>query len=84
MKRIIYKYSVNNTHPIELSVDSKFLFFAVQDNVHTAWFQVGIHPTLTKRFFKVFGTGEELPHGATHLGTTIEGQYVWHLYEMYE
>jgi len=31
--------------------------------------------------FEVFGTGHHIPVGALHIGTAIEGAYVWHLYQ---
>ena len=34
------------------------------------------------RMFAIFGTGFEIPSSATHLGTFIQGGFVWHVYEL--
>lgn len=34
------------------------------------------------RTFRVIGTGWDVPDGAVHCGTAIQGYYVWHLMEM--
>jgi hypothetical protein len=37
-----------------------------------------------QRAFQVFGTGQEIPADAVHVGTTIApgGRFVWHLFEV--
>lgn len=34
------------------------------------------------RHFEVFGTGWDIPDDARHLGTVIQGKWVWHCYEV--
>ena len=31
-------------------------------------------------FVRIVGTGEPVPEGADHIGTYIEGPFVWHVY----
>ena len=33
---------------------------------------------------QAFGTGHVIPDGAEHLGSCIDGPFVWHLYDMSE
>lgn len=34
------------------------------------------------RAFRVFGTGQEIPADAVHVGSWIELPFVWHVYEV--
>lgn len=31
---------------------------------------------------QIFGTGHDLPEGAVHLASTLDGSLVWHLYQL--
>ncbi len=37
--------------------------------------------TAATRTVRVYGTGHEIPEASRHLGSTIAGPYVWHVYE---
>jgi hypothetical protein len=37
----------------------------------------------TRTFF-VLATGQSIPRDAVHRGTTLDGEFVWHLYEREE
>lgn len=34
-----------------------------------------------KVVFEIFGTGHHIPVGALHIGSVIDGGFVWHLYQ---
>lgn len=34
-----------------------------------------------KVVFEIFGTGHHIPVGALHIGSVIDGAFVWHLYQ---
>jgi hypothetical protein len=36
----------------------------------------------TRRTFTVIGTGHEIPHRGAHVGTVLDGAFVWHVYEV--
>lgn len=36
----------------------------------------------TLRAFRVFGTGQEVPPSAEHVGSWVEAPFVWHVYEV--
>jgi hypothetical protein len=61
--------------------DARFLHFAIQDGQAMAWFEVRTDSTKTERNIKIYGTGAEIPLNSTHLGTCLDGIFVWHLYE---
>lgn len=61
----------------------------IYHNVPTVWVEQWLpekgHEFRTEQVvFEVFGTGHEIPVGATHIGSVIEGMYVWHLYQTSE
>lgn len=38
-------------------------------------------PVHQVREFRIFGTGHDVPHRFEHVGSVIDGQYVWHVFE---
>ncbi len=34
-----------------------------------------------QRTFEVYGTGHDVPDAAVYVGTALQGQFVWHVYE---
>lgn len=45
------------------------------------WLEVDTEAPLTNRAFRVFGTGHPIPGDAFHVGSLVDGPYVWHIYE---
>ena len=39
-------------------------------------------PTVARKF-TIFGTGHTIPEGWEYVGTTLDGPFVWHLYEQF-
>lgn len=46
------------------------------------WAEVDPAAEQADRSFMLVGTGWDVPSGCRHLGTTIVGPFVWHLYEV--
>lgn len=47
------------------------------------WIEVEI-PVNTSQTLRIIGTGQDIPDGAQHLATALDGPYVWHLYQLKE
>ena len=41
-------------------------------------------PVTNLQTLQVIGTGQDIPDGAQHLATTLDGPFVWHLYRLGE
>lgn len=84
--RAVYRYEVpvdDEAHEIELSG----LIVHVASRVITVvdvWAESDREAPIV-RTFRVFATGQPLPHQAVHIGTVLAGRdgvLVWHLYEL--
>lgn len=77
--RNIHKYTLDfGISTVFLDSTGKFLHFGIQNHQPTIWIEEG-----ADRFpinLHIFPTGEEVPTGLKHLGTTTNGHFVWHLY----
>lgn len=94
--RMIWKYNIdlqeNMTPLIELPFGADILHIASQKpGTVSFWaeFDLENSKNLTSRHFQVFGTGQEIPkvlnnwslNDLRYIGTTLDGELVWHLYE---
>lgn len=50
--------------------------------VVNVWFEVNPAADRKLRTFVVHGTGHPIEEGDVHIGTTQDGEFVWHLYEV--
>jgi hypothetical protein len=48
----------------------------------TFWAEVSPDGPTVLRGFRVYGTGHTIAPGDEYVGTTFEGPFVWHLYEV--
>lgn len=81
-EKIVYKYKLfAQSNFLELVRGSKFLLFGVQGGVPTVWFEVPRSGAQERVLLKVMPTGESFNDDATHLGSTQDGMFVWHLYK---
>jgi hypothetical protein len=76
----VFKYEITD-EPLELPYGAMFLKVAMQNGKHTAWFEVNPEFATILRYFKVVGTGHDVPDGYYFLETYFEDPFVWHLYE---
>jgi hypothetical protein len=91
MKKV-YKYEVMITdrpQAVYVPVGAKIIHVGVQaradsNRVMVFWVEVDDDAQREPRYFAVFGTGAELPHGAEYVGTSQQPElmFVWHLYEV--
>lgn len=86
MVRTIWKYPLGQAlGSIALGLPSGAIVrhFAVQDGAYTIWAEVDPTALLTTRRFLILPTGGPIdePGRTAHLATTIDGPYVWHLFE---
>lgn len=94
MKRI-YKYHINfDRHQVlPLPQDAQFLHIDYQNNSLCLWFMIDSTKPTTLIKLEVIGTGWEIPDLPPlnnqpvirkHLGTVLQGQFVWHIFEWIE
>ena len=84
MKRV-YKYPVNrNAKKFSLILPMNFKFLRVQLQNETAffWAEVILDGLTVEYKFELFGTGQDIPDTAKHLGTYDDGPFVFHLFQM--
>lgn len=70
-------------HGHGLPIGAKIVHFAMQHGMPTIWYEFdenNRHGT-QMRIFQVVGTGQPVAQHLQHRGTTIDGTFVWHLYE---
>jgi hypothetical protein len=79
--KTIFKFPITG-RPILMALNARFLHFDMQNGQATAWFEVRTDSTKEERSLTIFGTGHEVPDNAAHLGTCMDGQFVWHLYDL--
>lgn len=79
--RKVFKYPVSEGIAI-MPAGSKFVHFAMQNGEFMAWFEVDEEFPMVQRKIRIFGTGVAIPQFAKHLGTVLDGGFVWHLYEL--
>ncbi len=94
--RTIWKYTLNLQEStdaiIEMPFGAKIVHVASQQSGRVSfWVEYDIEnrKDLIVRHFQVFGTGQEISaalnnwslNDLQHIGTTLDGDLVWHLYE---
>ena len=82
MSRVVYKYRVDGfVNYYTVPAPAKPLFFALQGGTPYVWVE---HPINSEEavelIFVTVGTGHVIPEGAEHIGSLIDGAFVWHLY----
>ncbi len=87
MKRV-FKYQIpvqDAPTRLELPVGATIVDVGVQHAGKIClWAEVPILTSeqTTRRYFAIVGTGHDVPHRGTHVGTVHNGPYVWHVYEV--
>lgn len=68
---------------IPMPMGADIVHFDVVDDVPTIWAVLNPHNIIQEmREFTLYGTGVDIPDHAEHVGTWIDGQCVWHLFEV--
>ena len=83
--KAIWKFEVpfGNTKPTSIPACARIVHVAMQFSQSiTFWAEVDLAVTTTvERHFRIVGTGHTFPAG-THIGTVMDGRYVWHLIDI--
>jgi len=84
--RTIYKYPIGDASVLTLELDDpKVVLVAPQgdSSFPIVWVEHGLGDPDTKLTLVVHGTGHLIDEG-THVGSTVSGPFVWHVYELRE
>lgn len=85
--RVVYKFKLEEAgkdFTLSIPEGAKFLHAEMQGNFPQAWFEVDTANKPENKYFRLFGTGEEI---VTKFGKWIhhtsfqDGSFVWHLYQ---
>lgn len=87
--RQVHKYNISLMQPAVLPIPASatIVLVAVQRDVFRIWFEVSTEdPVVNPRTFAIFATGQDLPVQAQHVHSVItqSGEFVWHVYELYQ
>lgn len=82
--RTIWKYEVGlgEINTLVMPEDAELLRFDMQNGAMCLWAVVDDANQRESRRFRVAGTGFELRDLDRYVGTTQDGQFVWHLFEV--
>lgn len=80
----IYKYPLRFAQDILAltHVGARPVKFSMQNGRPTMWAEVDTSLPFENRVFAIFGTGHEIPSSASYIDTCLDGEFVWHLYEL--
>ncbi|WP_299078016.1 hypothetical protein [uncultured Paraglaciecola sp.] len=84
--KTIYKYTLERTDWQEVAIpdDARVLSVMVQGGEICVWAEVDTENELRNWGFWVVGTGNPIPENCTnngnHIGSVIDGPFVWHIY----
>jgi hypothetical protein len=89
MERRVLKYplkeaSIDQYVVVEMPAKAKIILVGHQDHVPTVWAEVDRRseiPGMTNRLFRVYGTGQPVSDYDIPVGSYIDGDFVWHVYE---
>lgn len=83
MSRTIHKHEIKDAFALQLPAGWKPLMVAMQGSTPRLWVELDTDDEeLWEHHFQVFGTGHDLPGFGSHIGSWIDGPYVWHLYQL--
>lgn len=85
MTYCIWKYKIPKLGEFTLDIPSGSvpLHVAVQHEEPCMWWRVNAAAPLQTRFFQVVGTGHGFDAGKReYIGTWLDGNFVWHLWEV--
>lgn len=90
MQRRPLRYELPVNDNAHLLPAGKILHFTEHRNtqfgaVHRVevWVEVTVDGAATQHV-QIIGTGHQIPDGAEHLASCLDGRYVWHLYRLKE
>lgn len=85
--RVIYKYTLDITDKQfievhkEAGTECQILYVGLDPNgVPCLWMELTKGTYVEKHEILILGTGMRVPGTAHHLGSFVQGQFVWHVY----
>lgn len=82
--KTIYKYRIDGVKHLELPEGAKVIHAAMQNNSPHIWVEYPVFvdsDDFEERRFTCYGTGFEVPDSSIHIGSMIDEDFVWHIYE---
>ncbi len=79
--RTINKFPIRAA--IEMPMGAKIIKVDTQGEQGMFWAEVDTDNFYETRYFDVIGTGWEVPEGLPYVGTYLQGEFVWHIYERF-
>ena len=82
--KTIYKYKLDGgrTTTLELPELARVIHCAIQGDEYCIWVRVDTDAPKVKRSFTIVGTGWEIEDSLGHVGTILDGAFVWHIFEV--
>lgn len=82
----VYKYGplTGSYQVFTMPKNAQLVHFALQGDDAYVWVLVDIYWKDVQRAVQYFGTGHDIPKGAKYVGTTFDGPFVWHLFDLGE
>lgn len=80
----VFKYSLpveDGPHTLTVPEYCAPVHVAMQHNRITIWAEVFPDNPMVERVFFVHGTGHSINADHDHVGTVLDGSFVWHVYE---
>ena len=85
MSRTVWKYPLpfNDSEEVALPKGARPLRVGMQQGDLMLWALVDTDADMEPRYFGVRGTGHEVAPGAAYIGSTEDGPFVWHVFELF-
>lgn len=82
----IFKFSLpENGTAVQVPKGANFRLFGMQRGIPCVWFEVDPDKKETETIHLIiYGTGHPIPDKACHLQSVMDGNFVWHLYNLPE
>jgi|WetSurSiteA1Bulk_404760.scaffolds.fasta_scaffold13443_2 hypothetical protein len=85
-ERHIYKYPLHNlmsygSQVVETREGARVVLVGHQDHVPTIWLEISLNEPEERRLFVIYGTGQTVDDNDIPVGSYIDGDFVWHIYE---
>jgi len=79
-----YHFSFDDFAEVDMVRSAQIVHFAVQGNKPTIWALVNAEETFTeRRYFRFVGTERPITdEPLSYIGTTEDGSFIWHLFEI--
>ncbi len=81
--RTVHKFTlcIGGEDKFDLDAAARVVHVAMQNGMLRIWVERTPGAAPLARTFGVFGTGHQLPRGWEHVGSCLDGDCVWHVYE---